>query len=425
MTKNTRFSPEVRQRAVRMVLESQSEYDSQWATICSIAPKIGCTPETLRVWVRQHERDTGGGDGGLTTAERQRLKELERENRELRRSNDILRQASAYFGEGGVRPPLEKMMPLLDKLREQYGVGPLCSELHIAPSTYYHCQQQRHHPDKRSARAQRDDWLKKEIQRVYDENHKVYGVRKVWRQLLREGIRVARCTVARLMAVMGLAGVLRGKKVRTTISRKAVAAGDRVNRQFVAERPDQLWVADFTYVSTWRGFVYVAFIIDVFAGYIVGWRVSSSMETTFVLDALEQALWARRPSGTVHHSDKGSQYVSLAYTQRLKEAGLLASTGSTGDSYDNAMAESINGLYKAEVIHRKSWKNRAEVELATLTWVDWYNNRRLLERLGHTSLFRILCKYLFSEVAVQAVTELDNKAAHCHTPVPQWHRPFL
>ncbi|HDX4129787.1 TPA: IS3 family transposase [Escherichia coli] len=384
MTKNTRFSPEVRQRAIRMVLESQGEYDSQWAAICSIAPKIGCTPETLRVWVRQHERDTGGGDGGLTTAERQRLKELERENRELRRSNDILRQASAYFGEGGVRPPLEKVMPLLDKLRKLYGVGPVCSELHIAPSTYYHCQQQRHHPDKRSARAQRDDWLKKEILRVYDGNHQVYGVRKVWRQLLREGIRVARCTVARLMAVMGLAGVLRGKKVRTTISRKAVAAGDRVNRQFVAERPDQLWVADFTYVSTWRGFVYVAFIIDVFAGYIVGWRVSSSMETTFVLDALEQALWARRPSGTVHHSDKGSQFVSLAYTQRLKEAGLLASTGSTGDSYDNAMAESINGLYKAEVIHRKSWKNRAEVELSTLTWVDWYNNRRLLERLGHT-----------------------------------------
>lgn len=275
-------------------------------------------------------------------------------------------------------------MPLLDKLREQYGVGPVCSELHIAPSTYYHCQQQRHHPDKRSARAQRDDWLKREIRRVYDENHQVYGVRKVWRQLLREGIRVARCTVARLMAVMRLAGVLRGKKVRTTVSRKTVAAGDRVNRQFVAERPDQLWVADFTYVSTWQGFVYVAFIIDVFAGYIVGWRVSSSMETTLVLDALEQALWARCPSGTIHHSDKGSQYVSLAYTQRLKEAGLLASTGSTGDSYDNAMAESINGLYKAEVIHRKSWKNRAEVELATLTWVDWYNNRRLLGRLGHT-----------------------------------------
>ncbi|EES3765232.1 IS3 family transposase [Escherichia coli] len=384
MTKNTRFSPEVRQRAIRMVLESQDEYDSQWAAICSIAPKIGCTPETLRVWVRQHERDTGGGDGGLTSAERQRLKELERENRELRRSNDILRQASAYFAKAEFDRLWKKLMPLLDKLREQYGVGPVCSELHIAPSTYYHCQQQRHHPDKRSARAQHDDWLKREIQRVYDENHQVYGVRKVWRQLLREGIRVARCTVARLMAVMGLAGVLRGKKVRTTVSRKTVATGDRVNRQFVAERPDQLWVADFTYVSTWQGFVYVAFIIDVFAGYIVGGRVSSSMETTFVLDALEQALWARRPSGTIHYSDKGSQYVSLAYTERLKEAGLLASTGSTGDSYDNAMAESINGLYKAEVIHRKSWKNRAEVELVTLTWVDWYNNRRLLGRLGHT-----------------------------------------
>ncbi|EFM6614470.1 IS3 family transposase [Escherichia coli] len=384
MTKKTRFSPEVRQRAVRMVLESQGEYDSQWAAICSIAPKTGCTPETLRVWVRQYERDTGGGDGGLTTAERQRLKELERENRELRRSNNILRQASAYFAKAEFDRLWKKLMALLDKLREQYGVRPVCSELHIAPSTYYHCQQQRHHPDKRSAHAQRDDWLKREIQRVYDENHQVYGVRKVWRQLLREGIRVARCTVARLMAVMGLAGVLRGKKVRTTVSRKTVAAGDRVNRQFVAERPDQLWVADFTYVSTWQGFVYVAFIIDVFAGYIVGWRVSSSMETTFVLDALEQALWARRPSGTIHHSDKGSQYVSLAYTERLKEAGLLASTGSTGDSYDNAMAESINGLYKAEVIHRKSWKNRAEVELSTLTWVDWYNNRRLLGRLRHT-----------------------------------------
>ncbi len=218
---------------------------------------------------------------------------------------------------------------------------------------------------------------------MYDENHSVYGIRKVWRQLLRDNISVARCTVTRLMKSMGLAGVRRGKKVRTTVSRKETAAGDRVNRQFVAERPDQLWVADFNYVSTWQGFVYVAFIIDVFAGRIVGWRVSSSMETTFVLDALEQALWARRPAGTIHHSDKGSQYVSLAYTQRLKDAELLASTGSTGDSYDNAMAESINGLYKAEVIHRKSWKNRAEVELATLGWVDWYNNRRLLERLGH------------------------------------------
>ncbi|WP_404997319.1 IS3 family transposase [Enterobacter sp. SLBN-59] len=383
MTKNTRFSPEIRQRAVRMVIESQNDYDSQWAAISSIAPKIGCTPETLRIWLRQYERDAGGGDGGLTTTERQRLKELERENRELRRSNDILRQASAYFCEGGVRPPLEKIALLVDTLSDEYGVGPVCHELDIAPSSYYRHRGYQLHPDRRSHRDQRDEQLKQEIQRVYDENHSVYSVRKVWRQLLREGFSVARCTIARLMKTMGLAGVRRGKKVRTTVSRKEAAAGDRVNRQFVAERPNQLWVADFTYVSTWQGFAYVAFIIDVFAGAIVGWRVSSSMETTFVLDALEQALWARRPSGTIHHSDKGSQYVSLAYTQRLQEAELLASTGSTGDSYDNAMAESINGLYKAEVIHRQSGKSRAEVELATLAWVDWYNNRRLLERLGH------------------------------------------
>jgi putative transposase len=271
----------------------------------------------------------------------------------------------------------------VDTLSDEYGVGPVCHELDIAPSSYYRHREHQLHPDKRSHRDRRDDQLKLEIQRVYDENYGVYGVRKVWRQLLREGFSVARCTIARLMKSMGLTGVLRGKKVQTTISRKSHAAHDRVNRQFVAERPDQLWVADFTYASTWQGFAYVAFIIDVFAGRIVGWRVSSSMETTFVLDALEQALWARRPSGTIHHSDKGSQYVSMAYTQRLQEAELLASTGSTGDSYDNAMAESINGLYKAEVIHRQSWKNRGEVELVTLVWVDWYNNRRLLERLGH------------------------------------------
>ncbi|WP_187360849.1 IS3 family transposase [Enterobacter asburiae] len=378
-----RYPPELRERAVRMLLEHRDQYDSEPDALRAISSKIGCHYDTLRAWLRRHERNNGAGDGGLTGDERQRLKELEQEVRELRRSNDILRQASAYFCEGGVRPSVEKIMPLLDTLSGSHGVGPVCHELNIAPSTYYRHREYRQHPEKRSQRDHRDDQLKPEIQRVYDENYSVYGIRKVWRQLQREGFSVARCTIARLMKAMGLAGVLRGKKVRTTVSRKDVAASDRVNRQFVAERPNQLWVADFTYVSTWQGFAYVAFIIDVFAGVIVGWRVSSSMETTFVLDALEQALWARRPSGTIHHSDKGSQYVSLAYTQRLQEAALLASTGSTGDSYDNAMAESINGQYKAEVIHRQSWKNRQEVELATLAWVDWYNNRRLLERLGH------------------------------------------
>jgi putative transposase len=225
------------------------------------------------------------------------------------------------------------------------------SRVDIAPSTYYWHQQRRAHPEKCSRREKRDAQISREIKRIYEVNYCVYGARKVWRQLLREGFHVARCTVERLMKMMGLRGVLHGKVIRTTLSRKTAAAADRVRRQFVAERPNQLWCADFTCVSTWQGFAYVAFIIDVFAGMIVGWRVSSSMETTFVLDALEQALWARRPAGTLHHSDKGSQYVSLAYTRRLQDAGLLASTGSTGDSYDNAMAESINGLYKAEVIH--------------------------------------------------------------------------
>ncbi|WP_439214260.1 IS3 family transposase [Duffyella gerundensis] len=382
MTKHNRFPPEVRQRAIRMVLENQNTYNSQWAAICSIAPKIGCTPETLRIWIRQQE-PVDDEQNALTASERQRLKELEREVRELRRSNDILRQASAYFCPGGARPPLEKIMPLLENLSGEHGVGPVCHELDIAPSTYYWHQQRRECPERRSSRDKRDAVLIPEIQRVYEENYSVYGVRKVWRQLKREGVGVARCTIERLMKALQLRGVTRGKSVRTTRSNKAETPQDRVNRQFVAERPDSLWVADFTYVSTWQGFAYVAFIIDVFAGVIVGWRVSSTMETSFVLDALEQALWARRPSGTIHHSDKGSQYVSLAYTRRLQDAELLASTGSTGDSYDNAMAESINGLYKAEVIHRQSWKTRQDVELATLKWVDWYNNHRLMERTGY------------------------------------------
>nr|WP_313385354.1 IS3 family transposase [Pantoea sp.] len=365
-----------------MVLENQNTYNSQWAAICSIAPKIGCTPETLRIWIRQQE-PVDDEQNALIASERQRLKELEREVRELRRSNDILRQASAYFAPGGARPPLEKIMPLLENLSGEHGVGPVCHELDIAPSTYYWHQQRRKCPERRSSRDKRDAVLIPEIQRVYEENYSVYGVRKVWRQLKREGVGVARCTIERLMKALQLRGVTRGKSVRTTRSNKAETPQDRVNRQFVAERPDSLWVADFTYVSTWQGFAYVAFIIDVFAGVIVGWRVSSTMETSFVLDALEQALWARRPSGTIHHSDKGSQYVSLAYTQRLQDAELLASTGSTGDSYDNAMAESINGLYKAEVIHRQSWKTRQDVELATLKWVDWYNNHRLMERTGY------------------------------------------
>jgi transposase InsO family protein len=239
-----------------------------------------------------------------------------------------------------------------------------------------------------SPRAKRDEVLKSEIQRVFEENFRVYGVRKLWRQLGREGIAAARCTVARLMKAMGLQGAVRGKPVRTTISDKAEPCPlDRVNRQFRAPQPNALWVSDFTYVATWTGFVYVAFVIDAFARRIVGWRVSRTAHASFVLDALEQALHERRPvrgAGLVHHSDRGAQYVCIKYTERLAEAGIEPSVGSVGDSYDNALAETVNGLFKAEVIHRRGpWRSFEAVELATLEWVDWFNHRRLLEPIGN------------------------------------------
>ncbi len=260
--------------------------------------------------------------------------------------------------------------------------------MQIAPSGYWRQAAQRENPALRSARAQHDDRLMPEIQRVWQANMQVYGADKVWRQLNREGVRVARCTVERLMKRLGLEGVRRGKAVRTTVPDHAVPCPlDRVNRQFKADRPNQLWVSDFTYVSTWQGWLYVAFVIDVFARRIVGWRVSHSMRTDFVLDALEQALYARQPEradALIHHSDRGSQYVSIRYTERLAEAGIEPSVGSRGDSYDNALAETINGLYKAELIHRRApWKNREAVELTTLEWVAWFNHIRLLEPIGY------------------------------------------
>lgn len=272
--------------------------------------------------------------------------------------------------------------------RDQYGVEPICRVLPIAPSTYYARLAAQTDPTKLSDRARRDHALRPVIKRVFAENYGVYGVRKVWRQMQREGYDIARCTVARLMRDMGLRGVIRGRSQRTTVSNKAdVCPLDLVNRQFKATAPNVLWVSDFTYVSTWSGFVYVAFVIDVYARRIVGWRVSRTAHTDFVLDALEQALHQRRPEQRgrlVHHSDRGSQYVSIKYTERLAEAGIEPSVGSVGDSYDNALAETINGLYKAEVIHRSGpWKSFDVVEFATLKWVDWFNHRRLLGPIGN------------------------------------------
>lgn len=277
------------------------------------------------------------------------------------------------------------MVDFIDTHRHAYGVEPICKVLPIAPSTYHRQQERKHYPERRSARAKRDESLKAEIHRVWEDNHRVYGAHKMWKQLNREAMSVARCTVERLMKVLGLQGVRRGKRCVTTLpSEHADRPLDLVNRQFTAERPNQLWVADITYVATWSGFAYVAFVVDVFSRYIVGWRVLKSMQTDLVLDALEQALWARgKPHGVTHHSDRGSQYLSIRYSERLSEAGFNASVGSVGDSYDNALAETINGLYKAEVIHKDGpWKGVEDVEHATLTWVDWFNKRRLLGPIG-------------------------------------------
>ncbi|HVY24346.1 MAG TPA: IS3 family transposase [Steroidobacteraceae bacterium] len=387
MKKSTKFSPEVRERAVRMVQEHRGEYPSLWAAIESIAPKIGCVPQTLNEWVRRSEIDSGVREG-VSSEERERVKALEREVKELRRANEILKLASAFFGPGGARPPFEVMQAFVDQHRDAFGVEPICKVLQIAPSGYRRHAARQRNPALCCQRAHQDKTLTPHIQRVWDTNLQVYGADKVWRQLNREGLRVARCTVERLMKRMQIHGVRRGKTVRTTIADPTVECPqDKVNRQFKADRPNQLWVSDFTYVSTWQGWLYVAFVIDVFARRIVGWQISHSMRTDFVLDALEQALYQRQPDGDeglIHHSDRGSQYVSIRYTERLAEAGIEPSVGSRGDSYDNALAETINGLYKAELIHRRGpWRTRQSLELATLQWVHWFNHQRLLEPIGY------------------------------------------
>ena len=279
------------------------------------------------------------------------------------------------------------MVAFIDEHRAEYGVEPICSVLPIAPSTYHEHRGRQRDPTRRSARDRRDEVLRRQIHRVWDDNHAVYGADKVWRQLGRDRVSVARCTVERLMRDMGLRGATRGRAFRvTTVANHAEPRPpDLVCREFSATRPNRLWVADITYVATWAGFVYVAFVIDVFSRRIVGWRVSKSLRSDLALDALEQALHARpKAEGLIHHSDRGTQYTSIRYTDRLAAAGAERSVGSVGDSFDNALAETINGLYKTEVIHRKGpWRTLEAVEFATLTWVDWFNNRRLLEPLGY------------------------------------------
>ena len=314
------------------------------------------------------------------------------------------------------------MVAFIDQHRATYGVEPICAVLPIAPSTYFLRKAQQDDATTRSPRARRDDEQRPAIQRVWDEHDQVYGPRKVWRQLRREGVRVARCTVERLMRDMGLRGVGRGRAWTITTQSAPTSARptDLVDRRFMAMRPNQLWVADFTYVATWRGFVYVAFVIDVFARRIVGWRVSASLVTDFVLDALEQAIYDRRGTGVedlVHHSDRGTQYLSMRYTDRLADARIEPSVGSRGDSYDNALAESIIGLFKTEVIHRKGpWRHLEAVEFATLTWVDWFNTRRLLEPIGYVPPAEYEARYY--EALRRPTTIEDDVAAGILQPAP-------
>lgn len=278
------------------------------------------------------------------------------------------------------------MVAFIDAHRRAYGVEPICAVLPIAPATYYEQRRRQADPTRRPVRAQRDVQLGREIERVWRAHRRVYGSRKVWKQLHREQIPVARCTVERLMGAQGLRGVVRGRRVRTTMpALVAERPRDLVQRDFQAARPNQLWVSDLTYVATWRGFVYVAFVIDVFARRIVGWRAAATLRSDLALDALEQALYDRTLDGPlVHHSDRGVQYLAIRYTERLAEAGIEPSVGSRGDSYDNALAETVIGLYKTEVIRQAGpWRGLDDVEYATLEWVAWYNTQRLLEPLGY------------------------------------------
>ncbi|MDI4509367.1 IS3 family transposase [Moraxella osloensis] len=387
--KTKQYSTEIKTRAVELLIESQKDYPSLWAAIQAIAPKFGCTPETLRSW---HQKHLAKQNPITVTTESQaaRIAELEREIKELKQANEIIRKAAGFFRPGGARPQTEVMVKFIDDEKKKYGVESICRILPIAPSTYYRIKDEQENPEKQSRRKQSDKHLMEQIKQIWRDSGCRYGIRKVWHKLKQDGLpKLARCTVERLMKQLGIQGVWRGKGKITTQQRDDQdKPADLVKRNFTADAPNKLWVADFTYIKTKTGWVYTAFVIDVFKRVIVGWKVSNRMDTQLVLDALNQALDARgRPSGVIHHSDKGSQYLSIKYGERLKQSGLAASVGTTGDSYDNALAESINGLYKTEVIDyfKHEWEGINDVALATLDWVHWYNHERLHSRNGYLS----------------------------------------
>ncbi|MFF8717843.1 IS3 family transposase [Streptomyces sp. NPDC015184] len=394
MARPSRYPLELRRRAVRMVAEVRGDYPNETAALQAVTGKLGIgSRETLRNWLKQHEIDAGTRPG-TTTEESAQLKAMKKEIAELKRANEILK-AAAKFLRGRARPATHALVAFIDEHRDRCGgVEPICRTLtehdcKIAPSTYYAHKKRLAVP---SARTVRDTELKELVRQVHTDNYRVYGARKIWRELNRQGHTVARCTVERLMRELGIAGAVRGKRVVTTIpDRQAERAPDLVDRDFVAGAPNRCWVADFTHVATWAGVVYVAFVVDTFSRRIVGWSAATSKETQLVLDALEMALWQRdrdeHPHARgelIHHSDAGSQYTSFRLAEHLDAAGIAASIGSVGDAYDNALMESTIGLFKTELIKpQRPWKALSQVELVTAEWVDWYCHRRLHGEIGH------------------------------------------
>ncbi|WP_406430441.1 IS3 family transposase [Streptomyces sp. NBC_00631] len=417
MARPSRYPLELRRRAVRMVAEVRDDYPNETAALQAVADKLDIgSRETLRNWVKQHEIDAGQRPG-TTTEESAQLKALKKENAELKRANEILK-AAAKFLRGRARPATHALVAFIDEHRDRFGgVEPICRTLtahdcKIAPSTYY---AHRKRLDTPSARSVRDEELKERIQEVYTSNYRVYGARKIWRELNRQGHAVARCTVERLMRELGIQGAVRGKRVITTIpGGQAERAPDLVDRDFVASAPNRCWVADFTHVKTFAGVVYVAFVVDTFSRRIVGWSAATVKETVFVLDALEMAIWQRdrdqrpiQPGELIHHSDAGSQYTSYRLAKHLDAAGIAASIGSVGDAYDNALMESTIGLFKTELIKpQRPWKTLSQVELATAEWIDWYNHRRLHGEIGHIPPVEYEANYYTELAKPQVITTI-------------------
>ncbi|MEE8406024.1 MAG: IS3 family transposase [Acidimicrobiia bacterium] len=375
-----RYSPEEKGQAVRLVRQLRKEIGTSQGTVKRVADQLGYGVESVRLWVRQAGVDSGDA-AGISTADREKMKRLEQENRELRRANEILKRASGFL-RGGARPPTEVMTKFIDENRDDFGVEPICETLQVASSTYYDNKKR-----PLSARAIRDAVMMPILLAIWISNRKVYGAHKLWKAARRAGHDIGRDQTARLMRRLDIRGVSRSRRVRTTVpDEQASRPADLVERDFTADRPNRLWVTDLTFVSTWQGVAYVCFIVDAFSRRIVGWRVAAHMRTAMVLDALEMARWSRgtRLEGLVAHSDAGSQYTSIRYGERLEEIGAVPSIGSVGDSYDNALAESTNSLYKAELIYgpdQGPWKTIEDVELATLAWVHWFNNQRLHSHL--------------------------------------------